>query len=99
MFFLAQPEASNFEFKSPTNMALLERLLMVSKGLRFGFPLGQQMVANIRFWVLDRSMSITLLIMILKSMLRYSLLMTGPCFTVKATPPLAPVERSFLIVS
>ena len=40
-----------------------------------------------------------LLVMILKSVLRYSLLITRPCFTRKATPPLAPVERSFFIVS
>ena len=41
MFFLAQPKASNFELKSPTNMTLSERLLMVSKSLRLGFPFGQ----------------------------------------------------------
>ena len=41
MFFLAQPKASNFELKLPTNMTLSERLLMVSKSLRFGFPFGQ----------------------------------------------------------
>ena len=29
MFFLAQAKASNFELKSPTNMTLSERLLMV----------------------------------------------------------------------
>ena len=28
-FFLAQPKDSNFEFKSPTNMALSDKLLMV----------------------------------------------------------------------
>ena len=39
MFFLAQPKASNFELKSPTNMTLSERLLMVLKSLRLGFPL------------------------------------------------------------
>ena len=60
------------------------------------------MVAKIKFWLLQRSMSITrasLSVMILKSMLRYSLLITRPCFTRKATPPLVPVERSFFIVS
>ena len=41
MFFLAEPKASNFELKSSTNMTLSERLLMVSKSLRFGFPFGQ----------------------------------------------------------
>ena len=30
---------------------------------------------------------------------RYSLLITGPCFTRNATPPLAPVDPSFFIVS
>ena len=78
MFFLAQPKASNFELKSPSNMTLSERLLMVSKSLRFGFPFGQEMVAKIRFWVLERSISITkasLSVMILKSVLPYSLLM------------------------
>ena len=42
-------------------------------------------------------MSITrasLSVMILKSALQYSLLITRPCFTRKATLPLAPVERS-----
>ena len=59
------------------------------------------MVAKIKFWLLQRSMSITkasLSVMILKSMLRYSLLITRSCFTRKATPPLVPVERSFFIV-
>ena len=41
MFFLAQPKASNFELKSPTNTTLSERLLMVSISLRVGFPYGQ----------------------------------------------------------
>ena len=72
LFFLAQPKASNLELKCPTNMTLSERLLMVSNSLRFGFPVGQQIVAKMRFWLLERSMSITkasLLVMILKSML------------------------------
>ena len=46
------------------------------------------MVAKIKFWLLERSMSITkasLSVMILKSVLRYSLLTTRPCFTRKAT--------------
>ena len=38
MFLLAHPNASNFELKSPTNMTLSERLLMVSKSEKFGFP-------------------------------------------------------------
>ena len=41
MFFLAQPKASSFELKSPTNMTLSERLLMVWKRLRLGFPFEQ----------------------------------------------------------
>ena len=41
MFFLAQPKASSLELKSPTNMTLSERFLMVSKSLRLGFPFGQ----------------------------------------------------------
>ena len=41
MFFLAQPKASNLELKSPTNMTLSERLLIVSNSLGFGFPFGQ----------------------------------------------------------
>ena len=60
------------------------------------------MVTKIKFWLLERSMSITkasLSVMVLKSVLQYSLLTTRPCFTRKATPPLAPVERSFFIVS
>ena len=47
-------------------------------------------------WLSEKSMSITkalLSVMILKSMLRYSLLITRPCFTRKAAPPLAPVEQ------
>ena len=44
------------------------------------------MVTKIKFWLLQRSMSI------LKSMLRYSLLVTRPCFTMKATPHLVAVE-------
>ena len=53
-----------------------------------------------KFWLSERSMSITkvsLSVMMLKSMLRYSLLITRPCFTRKATPHLAPVEQSFLL--
>ena len=60
------------------------------------------MVAKIKFCMLEMSMSITkvlLSVMILKSMSRYSLLITRPCFTRKATPPLTPAERSFLTVS
>ena len=41
MFFLVQPKDSNFELKSPTNLTLLERLLMVWKSERLGFPFGQ----------------------------------------------------------
>ena len=41
MFFLAQQKASNLELKSPTNMSLSERLLMVSKSLGFRLPFGQ----------------------------------------------------------
>ena len=40
MFFLAQPKACSFELKSPTNMTLSERFLMVSKSLKLGFPFG-----------------------------------------------------------
>ena len=102
MFSLAQPKASNVELKSPTNIIVSERLLVVSNRSGFGFPVGQQMVANMRFWLLERSVSITnasLLAMILKFVLWYSSLITRPCFTRKGTPPLAPVERSFFIVS
>ena len=94
MFFLAQPKASNLELE------LSERLLIVPNSLKFRFPFGQQMVAKMRFWLLERSMSTTkasLLVMILKSVLQYSLLITRPCFTREATSPLAPVERSFLL--
>ena len=38
MFYLAQLKASNSELKSPTNITLSERLLMVSNSLGFGFP-------------------------------------------------------------
>ena len=38
-------------------------------------------------------------VMILKSLFLYSLFITRPCFTRKATPPFWPVDRSFLIVS
>ena len=38
-------------------------------------------------------------VMTLKSLFLYSLFMTRPCFTRKATHPLWSVERSFLIVS
>ena len=41
MFFLAQPKASNLALKSPTNMTLSERLLMVLNSLGFGFLFGQ----------------------------------------------------------
>ena len=60
-----------------------------------------QRVAKMRFWLSERSMSIakaSLWVMILKSVLRYSLLIIRQCFTRKATPPQAPVELSFLIV-
>ena len=75
---------------------------MVLNSLRFGFSFGQYMVAEMRFWLLERSMSITkasLSVMILKFMLYYPLIITRPCFTRKATPPLAPVEKSFFTVS
>ena len=41
LFFFAQPKASNFELKLPTDMTLSERLLIVSNSLKFGFPFGQ----------------------------------------------------------
>ena len=41
LFFFAQPKASNFELKSPTNMTMSESLLIVSDSLKFGFPFGQ----------------------------------------------------------
>ena len=41
MFFLVHPKDSCFELKSLTNMALSDRLLMVSKSVRLGFPFGQ----------------------------------------------------------
>ena len=57
--------------------------------------------------LLERSMSITKgsflkyyyknKKMILKSVLRYSLLITKPCFTRKATPPLSPVTIIFIV--
>ena len=59
------------------------------------------MVAKVRFWLLESSRLIvkaSFSVMILKSLFLYSLFITRPCFTRKATPPLWPVERSFLIV-
>ena len=41
MFLLAQPKDSSFELKSPTNMTFSERLLMVWKSERLGFPFEQ----------------------------------------------------------
>ena len=41
MFFLAQPKASNLESKSPTDMTLSERLLMVSNSQGFRFSFGK----------------------------------------------------------
>ena len=41
MFFLAQLKDSNFELKSTTNMTMSDRLLMVRKSERLGFPFGQ----------------------------------------------------------
>ena len=40
-FLEAHPNYSDFELKSPTNMTLSERLQMVWKRERFGFPFGQ----------------------------------------------------------
>ena len=83
-------------------MTLSDRLLMVWKSVRLGFPFGHEMVDKVRFWSLESSRSIamaSLSVMILKSLFLYSLFTTKPCFTRKATPPPWPVERSFLIVS
>ena len=41
MFLLVHPKDSSFELKSPTNMTFSERLLMVWKSERLGFPFGQ----------------------------------------------------------
>ena len=60
------------------------------------------MVGKVRFWLLKSSRLIakaSFSVMILKSLFPYSLFITRPCFTRKATPPPWPVERSFLIVS
>ena len=60
------------------------------------------MVAKVRFWLLESSRLIakaSLSVMILKSLFLYSLFITRPFLTRKATPPLRPVERSFHIVS
>ena len=59
------------------------------------------MVAKVMFWLLERSRLIakaSFSVMILKSSFLYSLFITKPCFTRKATPPLRPVERSFQVV-
>ena len=40
VFFLAQPKDSNFELKSPTNMTLSDRSLMIWKSERLRFPFG-----------------------------------------------------------
>ena len=56
------------------------------------------MVAKVRFWLLESSRLIakaSFSVMILKSLFLYSLFITRPCFTRKATPPLWPVERSW----
>ena len=60
------------------------------------------MVAKVRFWLFESSRLIakaSFSVMILKSLFIYSLFMTRPCFTRKATPPPWPVKRSFVIVS
>ena len=41
LFYWAHPKDSSFELKSPTNMTLSERLLMVWKSEELGFPFGQ----------------------------------------------------------
>ena len=58
------------------------------------------MVAKVRFWLLESSRLIakaSFSVMILKSLFLYSLFITRPCFTRKATPPFWPVEPSFLL--
>ena len=63
------------------------------------------MVAKVRFWLSESSSSIAkamiiILVMILKSSFLYAFFFTKrPFYTRKATLPLWPVERSFLIVS
>ena len=62
------------------------------------------MIAKIKFSLLQRSMSITmasLSVLIYLNLCHgiYSLLITRPCFTRKATPPLVPVQWSYFIVS
>ena len=86
MFFLAHPKDSNFELKSPTNMTLLVRLLMVWKSER---------LLEITSSIAKASFSV----MIMKSSFLYSLFTARPFFTRKATLPPWPVERSFLVVS
>ena len=91
MFFLAQPKYSNFELKSPTNMTLSDRLLMVWKSERLGFPFGHQMVAKLRFWLFEISSSIakaSLSVMILKSLFLYSLFTTRPFLQGRQHPSL-----------
>ena len=59
------------------------------------------MVAKVRFSLLESSRLIakaSFSVMILKSLFLYSLFITRPCVTRKATP-LWPAEQSFLIVS
>ena len=54
-----------------------------------------QLVARVRFCLLESSRSIakaSLSVMILKSLFLYSLFITRPCFTRKATPPVQSVE-------
>ena len=60
------------------------------------------MVAKVRFWLSESPTLIakaSFLVMILKSPFLYSLFTSRPFLPRKATPPLWPVEQSFLMVS
>ena len=58
------------------------------------------MVAKVRFWLLEMSILIAMAsfdVMILKSLFLYSLFITRPCFTRKATPPLGRFSANLIV--
>ena len=99
---MAEPKASNLKLKPPTNMTLSERFVD-------GF---KQPKVRIYIWEVNGSQNEVLVVR--KVNVKHQGFVIGydieiyvtvffidnwPCFTRKATPPLAPVERSFFSVS
>ena len=99
---VAQLKTLCFELKSPSRITLFESEITALNRSLSGFPSGQQMVTKVSVVLLESSSSIAkvlLLVMILKSLLSYTLFRISSDLYKKATSPFVLQVLSFLLIS